>query len=37
MNLWLLVIDKGTGISLPISTIPRDELMGELVPDGAIS
>ena len=37
MNIWLLVIDKGTGISLPISMIPRDELMGELVPDGAIS
>jgi len=37
MNLWLSVIDQGTGISLPIGTSLDGVPICELVPDNAIS
>jgi len=37
MNLWLSLIDQGTGISLPISTALTNVLICELVPDDATS
>ena len=36
MNLWLSVIDQGTGISLPIGTSLDAVPICELVPDDAI-
>ena len=37
MNLWLSLIDQGTGISLPIGTSLDGVPICELVPDCAIS
>ena len=37
MNLWLFVIDQGTGISLPTGTSLDGVPICELVPYGAIS
>jgi len=36
MNLWLSVIDQGTGISLPIGTSLDAVPICELVPDDAV-